>query len=474
MAGAYSKGLGQRPGLPRVLKNAWFSGIRPRMQDIQKNLRVLVLGSGGREHALAWRIAQSPRVSALYCAPGNAGMVEVAECIPDLKIERAEHFPKLFAFVEAHAIDLVVVGPEAPLSEGVVDAFERHFQGTPRKIFGPSQGAAKLEWSKVFSKEFCLSHGIPTAKAFVVTSAAQAREKLKDLSFPVVLKVDGLAAGKGVVIAQDQAEFDAGLHQFFAENRFGSAAKQVLLEAFVTGEEASFFAICDGKTAKIFPSCQDHKRIFDQDKGPNTGGMGAYSPAPIVTPVLEKAVVKRVVEPLLAGMAQLGSPYVGVLYVGLMIDTATGAFSVLEFNCRLGDPEAQVLLLRLQTDFIDLALAACEQRLQTFGEVRFDSRPATCVVLAAKGYPEQVQTGDEICGLKANGDFKDAVVFHAGTVLRDHAVYTAGGRVLGVCALGASLKASIAHAYEKVKTLSFQGMQYRKDIGHKGLLREVS
>lgn len=443
------------------------------MGEGKKDLRVLILGSGGREHALAWRMAQSPRLKALYCAPGNAGIVEVAECVGHLKVEKPEHFAALFQFVEKNAIDLVIVGPEAPLSVGVVDAFQKKFAGTGRQIFGPSQAAAKLEWSKVFSKEFCLSHGIPTGQAFVCTSEQQAREAQKKLTFPMVLKADGLAAGKGVVIPQNQQEFDAAMQQFFVDRRFGAAAGQILVEEFVQGEEASFFALCDGHTAKIFPSCQDHKRIFDQDQGPNTGGMGAYSPATIVTPTLQKAVVEKVIQPLLQGMAKLGSPYVGVLYVGLMIDSKAETFSVLEFNCRLGDPEAQVLLLRMQSDFVELALAACAGRLHDVPDVVFDPRPATCVVLAAKGYPERVEVGDEIHGLTPQDLKQDSVVFHAGTVLREGKVHTAGGRVLAVCALGATLKQSIARAYEKLEPIHFRGMQWRKDIGQKGLLREV-
>jgi phosphoribosylamine--glycine ligase len=420
-------------------------------------MKLLVIGSGGREHALAWKLAQSPRVQKVFVAPGNGGTATESglENVP------LSSFPELIAFARKEQVHLTVVGPEAPLAAGIVDAF----QDAGLRIFGPTKAAAQLEASKDFAKQFMVRHGLPTAKHAAFTSAAQARAYVEKQGAPIVVKADGLAAGKGVVVAASVAEARAAIDAMLVQNRLGEAGARVVIEECLEGEEASFMVLADGTRALPLATSQDHKRLRDGDQGPNTGGMGTYSPAPVVTPKLHARVMREIIQPAIAGMAKDGTPYTGFLYAGLMIDKA-GNPKTLEFNCRLGDPETQPILLRLKSDLVGLIEHALEGTLDR-AAADWDRRSALCVVLAAANYPEEPRKGDEIAGLPKPSD--DCRVFHAGTRLEGGRILTSGGRVLGVTALGDSLKLAARRAYAAVDSIRFDGMQYRKDIGHRAL-----
>jgi phosphoribosylamine--glycine ligase len=422
-------------------------------------MKILVIGSGGREHALAWKLAQSPRVQKIFVAPGNAGTA----LEPALENVPASTIPEWIAFVKNEGIGLTVVGPEAPLAAGVVDAFRA--EGLP--IFGPTKACAQLESSKDFAKQFLIRHNIPTAKYQTFSNAAEAHAYVDREGAPIVIKADGLAAGKGVVVAMTLDEAHEAIDMMLVGNSMGDAGARVVIEEFMAGEEASFIVMADGKNALAMATSQDHKRLKDGDLGPNTGGMGAYSPAPVVTPQIHARVMREIINPTLAGMASDGLPYSGFLYAGLMIDEA-GAPRVVEFNCRFGDPETQPIMMRLKTDLVELVEAAIAGKLDQ-AEADWDRRVALGVVLAAGGYPEDPRKGDIISGLDAK--VEDAHVFHAGTTLRDGKVISTGGRVLCVTALGDSVRAAQTRAYELAGHIRFEGMQYRRDIGHRGIKR---
>jgi phosphoribosylamine--glycine ligase len=427
-------------------------------------MNILVVGSGGREHALAWKISQSPLTSRVYCAPGNPGIESVAECIPI----KATDLAGLLRFARAEKIDLTVVGPEQPLAEGIVDLFDR--EGLT--IFGPTRAAAELEWSKVFAKNFMARHGIPTAvcRIFDGTQFDQARTYLANSPIPVVLKADGLAAGKGVSICQSREEAFAALHEMTVEKAFGSAGARVVIEECMSGEEASVFALADGQHYMVLAPAQDHKRVFDNDQGKNTGGMGAYAPAPCVTPEVLQEVEARVIVPTLAGMIAEGRPYRGCLYIGLML-TEAGP-KVVEYNCRFGDPETQVVLPLFNGDIVAALYASATSGLT--GRSGVGAAPgatAVCVVLASGGYPDKYEVGKKIEGLQELEAVPDVLTFHAGTKREGESIVTAGGRVLGVTAvcMSGGLRDTIAAAYRGVGKLKFEGMQYRHDIGRKAL-----
>ncbi len=421
-------------------------------------MKILIIGSGGREHALAWSFARSPRVSAVYCAPGNAGIEAVATSID---LDTTDH-AALVDFARQEGIGLTVVGPEAHLSRGIVD----DFSAVGLRIFGPSRQAAALEGSKVFMKELLAKYRIPSASYAVFRQRDQALAHLDGRRYPVVIKADGLAAGKGVIIAADHTEAVAALDLIMSRKAFGEAGSQVVIEEFLAGEEASFIAFTDGKTVLPLPSSQDHKAISDGDRGPNTGGMGAYSPAPVLTPELESQVMDKIMYPTVAAMAAEGRPYRGMLYAGLMIDQ--GEARVLEFNCRFGDPEAQPLLMRLRSDLSEIVEAVIDQRLDEI-TLDIDPRPAVCVVMAAGGYPDSYASGHEIKGLDEAAEIAGVEVFHAGTRREDGRLVTAGGRVLGVTALADDLAAAIDRAYRAVGRISWPDCYYRRDIGQKAL-----
>lgn len=426
-------------------------------------MKVLVIGGGGREHALAWKAAQSPQVSQVFVAPGNAGTA-LESTLTNVAIA-ADDVPALLAFAKAEQIALTIVGPEAPLARGVVDAF----RADGLQIFGPTQGAAQLESSKAFAKDFLARHHIPTAAYQTFTDIAAAKAFVVKMGTPIVIKADGLAAGKGVIIAQTEAEAFAAIEDMLAGNKFGSAGSRVVVEEFLVGEEASFIVMVDGKNALPFASSQDHKARDDADKGPNTGGMGAYSPAPVVTPAVHDWVMQHVIYPTVQGMAAEGQVYTGFLYAGLMI-APDGTAKVLEFNCRFGDPETQPIMLRLQSDLVALCAAACAGKLDSM-QIDFDSRAAVGVVLAAGGYPDDYRKGDVISGLPT-ADNREAKVFHAGTVLKDGQVLTAGGRVLCATALGANVTAAQQAAYQLVDQIRWDGVFSRRDIGYRAVARE--
>ncbi len=421
-------------------------------------MKLLLIGSGGREHALAWRLAQSPRVQTVYVAPGNAGTA-LEDGIVNLPLTA---IADLVAFAQAEPIHATVVGPEGPLAAGIVDAFRE--KGL--RIFGPTRAAAQLESSKDFAKQFMIRHGIPTAKFETFTDAAKARAYVTRMGAPIVIKADGLAAGKGVVIAATLAEAHSAIDMMLIDNRMGDAGARVVIEEFLDGEEASFIVMADGLHALPLPTSQDHKRLGDGDQGPNTGGMGAYSPAPVVTPEIHARVMREIIMPTLQGMARDGLPYTGFLYAGLMI-RADGSVKVVEFNCRMGDPETQPILLRLKSDLVALIDAAIDVHLDRI-EADWDRRAALGVVMAAAGYPDRPRKGDVIHGLprRAGGASDDSHIFHAGTAVRDGQTVTDGGRVLCVTALGDNVRAAQKRAYELAETIHFDGMQYRKDIGH--------
>lgn len=429
-------------------------------------MKLLVIGGGGREHAIAWKLAQSPQVETVFVAPGNAGTVLEAK----LRNVPLTAIPDWLAFALQEKIDLTVVGPEAPLTEGIVDTF----QAAGLRIFGPSQFAAQLEGSKHFAKTFMRQHGIPTAASETFTDAAAAHRYLDQHAVPVVIKADGLAAGKGVVVAQTLTEAHAAVDAMLVEHRLGAAGTHILIEDYLVGEEASFIVLSDGHNVLPLATSQDHKRLLDHDEGPNTGGMGAYSPAPIITPDLHQRIMQEIIQPVIQGMAQQSQPYVGFLYAGLMI-SPQGEVKVLEFNCRLGDPETQAILLRLQSDLYSLLHHAVEGTLNQT-QVEWDQRVALCVVMAAQGYPDTPRKNDIIHGLNSiltlqrNAD--DFHIFHAGTATNNSnptEIVTAGGRVLGVTALGEDFYQARSRAYAIAADIRFDGCQMRQDIGNKAL-----
>jgi phosphoribosylamine--glycine ligase len=418
-------------------------------------MKLLVIGSGGREHAIAWRLAHSPRVQKVFVAPGNGGTARE----PGLENLAISGVDELAEFARAENIVLTVVGPEAPLADGIVDAFVAR----GLRIFGPTRACARLESSKQFAKEFMLRHRIPTAAFEGFEDARAAHGYVDAHGAPIVVKADGLAAGKGVVVAMTADEAHRAIDQILVERTMGNAGSRVVIEEFLEGEEASFIVLADGAHVLPLASSQDHKRLKDGDLGPNTGGMGAYSPAPVVTPELHARAVREIIRPVLKGMAEEGHPYSGFLYAGLMIDGA-GNPRVLEFNCRLGDPETQPILLRLKSDLFGLIQSAVDGRLDR-ATAEWDRRPALGVVLAAAGYPDSPKKGDAISGLPGTGD--DFRVFHAGTALQGGTLVTNGGRVLCVTTLGDSIGMARKRAYEIVEGIRFEGMQYRRDIGHR-------
>jgi len=426
-------------------------------------MKILVVGSGGREHALAWRLAQSPRVQMVYVAPGNGGTARehnlVNLPISDLKT--------LAAFAEREKLAFTVVGPEAPLAAGIVDLFRE--KGL--RIFGPTRAAAQLESSKDFAKAFMKRHGIPTADYETFSDAKAAHDYVNRRGAPIVIKADGLAAGKGVVVATTLDEAHAAIDAMLIDNSMGDAGARVVIEDFLEGEEASFIVMVDGRHVLPLASSQDHKRLRDGDQGPNTGGMGAYSPAPVVTPDIHARVLREIIKPTVEGMAADGIPFTGFLYAGLMID-ATGKPRTLEFNCRMGDPETQPIMARIKSDLVEVFEHALSGTLDQ-AEIEWDRRTALGVVLAAKGYPDSPRKGDVIEGLPAHGNEfgEDCIVFHAGTVAADERTLSAGGRVLCVTALGDSVKIAQARAYRAIESLRFDGMQYRRDIGHRAIGR---
>ena len=425
-------------------------------------MKILVIGNGGREHALAWKLKQSAGVNEVLVAPGNAGTAKE----PGLRNVdvAADDYAGLLALAQREAVDFTLVGPELPLVAGLVD----DFAAAGLACFGPSKAAAQLEGSKAFSKDFLRRHNIPTAAHETFTEIQAATDYIRAQGAPIVIKADGLAAGKGVVVAADEAEALAAVNDMLAGNAFGEAGHKVVIEEFLQGEEASFICLCDGTHAIPFASSQDHKARDDGDKGPNTGGMGAYSPAPVVTPEVHKTVMSEVIEPTLAGMAQDGMPYVGFLYAGLMID-ANGKAKVIEFNCRFGDPEAQPVMMRLQSDLLQACQAAVDGKLADV-QLHFDSRVALGVVMAAGGYPQHYDRGDAITGL--DKELADTKVFHAGTQTEDDNVVTNGGRVLCVVGLGDDVALAQARAYERVDLIGWRNRYFRKDIGHRVIERD--
>ena len=422
-------------------------------------MKLLVIGSGGREHALAWKLARSPRISRVLVAPGNAGTASE----DGLGNVAATSVPELIEVARKEAVAFTVVGPEAPLADGVVDAF----RAEGLRIFGPTQAAARLESSKEFAKSFMQRHGIPTAAHAAFSEAAPAHAYVERRGAPIVIKADGLAAGKGVVVAMAASEAHAAVDDMLSGKKVGAAGGRIVIEDYLEGEEASFIVLADGRQALPLATSQDHKRLFDGDRGPNTGGMGAYSPAPVVTPSIHAKVMREVIQPALAGMAKDGTPYSGFLYAGLMIGR-DGQVKVLEFNCRLGDPETQPILLRLKSDLVPLVEHALAGTLDR-AEADWDTRVALGVVLAAHGYPETPRKGDAIQGLGAPEE--DGHVFHAGTTLNGKDVVTNGGRVLCVTALGGTVRTAQRRAYELVERIRFEGMQFRRDIGGRALDR---
>ncbi len=423
-------------------------------------MKILVVGGGGREHTMVWKISKSPLVEKIYCAPGNAGTQSLAESVPI----GAEDIDKLAAFAKEKEIDLTVVGPEGPLVKGITDVFEEN----GLNVFGPSKAAAQLEGSKDFSKKHMQKYGIPCAMGKPFTDAEKAKAYAKAMGAPCVVKADGLAAGKGVIICTKIEEAYEAIDSMIKDDAFGDAGKIVVVEECLEGEEASFIALTDGKTVLPLPESQDHKRVFDNDEGPNTGGMGAYSPAPVLDHMLREKAMKEVMIPTVEGMAKEGTPFKGVLYAGLMVKK--DQIKVLEFNTRLGDPEAQPILMRLENDLVPLMEACCDGTLDMHS-TKIDPRAAVCVVVASGGYPGSYDTGAEISGLDDADNVKDTVVFHAGTAMKDGKVVTSGGRVLGVTSLGNGVEQAIDRAYEACAKISFNNHFLRKDIGAKALKR---
>jgi phosphoribosylamine--glycine ligase len=420
---------------------------------------VLLIGSGGREHALAYQLSRSRTAGVIYAAPGNGGIAEYATCI-DLDV--SDH-AKVIDFCNRSFIDLVIVGPEQPLVDGLVDSLT----AVNIRAFGPSKAAAQLEGSKAFTKEFCARHDIPTARHRTFEKGGCVREYIKDCAFPVVIKADGLAAGKGVTIAHNLDEAQRAVNDCFS-GKFGEAGQKIVFEAFLEGEEASFFALCDGEHAMELPTAQDHKRAYDNDEGPNTGGMGAYSPAPVMTDELRQRVMDEIVMPTLRGMKAEGMPFKGVLYAGLMI-TSEGP-KLIEYNVRFGDPECQVLMARLKSDIMPVLLAAVDGKLNLMVN-RFDPRPAITVVMAAKGYPGDYQKGSEIRGLAEAAADPDVMIFHAGTKKDGERILATGGRVLNVTALGDTIEAARDKAYAAIAKIDWPQGYYRKDIAWRAIGR---
>ena len=426
-------------------------------------MKVLVIGNGGREHALAWKAAQSPLAEKIYVAPGNPGTAREAK-VENVAIS-ATDVPALVAFAQKEQIGLTIVGPEAPLVIGVVDAF----RAAGLTIFGPTQAAAQLEGSKAFTKDFLARQQIPTAEYQNFTDVEPALAYLREKGAPIVVKADGLAAGKGVIVAMTLQEAEDAVRDMLSGNAFGDAGSRVVIEEFLDGEEASFIVMVDGKNVLPMATSQDHKRVGDGDTGPNTGGMGAYSPAPVVTPEIHQRVMERIIMPTVRGMAAEGNVYTGFLYAGLMIDAA-GNPKVIEFNCRFGDPETQPIMLRMQSDLVELCLAGCAGELDQ-KEARYDSRAAVGVVLAAANYPGEPQKGDVISGLDAGNNI-DVKLFQAGTTEQNGQVVTNGGRVLCATALGHTVLEAQQQAYQLAKQVSWNGMFYRSDIGYRAIARE--
>jgi len=432
-------------------------------------MRILVIGSGGREHALCWKIVQSPLVDKIFCAPGNGGIAQVAECL-DIK---ADDIAGLLDFARKEKIDLTVVGPEVALSLGIVDEFSKY----RLKIFGPSKAAALLEASKVFSKELMAKYNIPTASFKVFDNPSEAKEYIKSIGAPCVVKADGLAAGKGVVVAKTIDEAQKAVSLMMEDKIFKDAGSRIIIEECLEGEEASVLVITDSRDVAVLASAQDHKRIFDNDSGPNTGGMGVYSPAPIVTAGLLNNVLDNIIYPAIQGLNKEGIDYRGVLYAGVMI-TKNGP-KALEFNVRFGDPETQAILPRLKSDLVEVMLAASEGKLIKVKNLDWDNRACVCVVLASKGYPGDYEKDKEVYGLDEAAQIKDIVVFHAGTKLRrvndvgqraELEFLTSAGRVLSVVGLGNTIKDAIDNVYQAVEKINFEGMHYRRDIGKKALI----
>ncbi|MEK6749806.1 MAG: phosphoribosylamine--glycine ligase [Pseudomonadota bacterium] len=426
-------------------------------------MNVLIIGNGGREHALAWKVAQSSAVAQVFVAPGNAGTAREAK-VQNINIAVTD-IARLVQFARDKNIALTIVGPEAPLVIGVVDAF----QAAGLRCFGPTQGAAQLEGSKAFSKDFLARHHIPTAAYRHFTELAAAEAYVRKMGAPIVVKADGLAAGKGVILAQTVDQAIAAVRHMLSDNAFGAAGSRVVIEEFLHGEEASFIVMADGEHALALATSQDHKARDDGDRGPNTGGMGAYSPAPVVTPDIHARVMREVILPTLRGMAAEGHPYTGFLYAGLMIQ-ADGTPKVLEFNCRFGDPETQPIMMRLQSDLVDLCNAALDKKLDKV-TAQWDSRAALGVVMAAGGYPDKYRSGDAIEGLQAP-ELADTKIFHAGTIVKNGVVVTNGGRVLCVVGLGATVSEAQRLAYAQLTKISWKDTYFRHDIGYRAIMRE--
>lgn len=423
-------------------------------------MRVLVVGSGGREHALAWKLAQSSKVTKLYAAPGNAGIAGLAECAA---IDASE-VRRLAEFAERQKIDLTVVGPELPLTLGIADEFQRRGM----RIFGPSQAASTIEGSKVFAKRLMKKQNIPTGFFQTFYRAEDAKQYIQDVGTPIVVKADGLASGKGSLVCRTLAEALDAVKMIMEEKIFGDAGERVVVEEYLMGEEASFLAFTDGETVLPMPSSQDHKPAYDNDQGPNTGGMGAYSPAPMMTEEVQRKAVEQIMLPVVKGMDAEGKRYKGVLYAGLMVKE--GEPKALEFNARLGDPEAQPLLVRMRSDLIPILEAVIDERLHEI-KIEWREEAAVCVVMASGGYPGPFEKGKIIQGVEAASKLKGVFIFHAGTAFKDGKLVTAGGRVLGVTALGKGIKEAIERAYEAVKLIRWEGVHYRTDIGKKALTR---
>jgi phosphoribosylamine--glycine ligase len=424
------------------------------------SMHILLLGSGGREHALAWKIAASPLVTKLWCAPGNAGIAREAECVA---LDISDH-AAVIAFCKSNAVDLVVVGPETPLAAGLVDDLAR----VNIKAFGPSKQAAQLEGSKGFTKDLCTEFGIPTGAYRRFTNAAEALAYVRGQGAPIVVKADGLAAGKGVVVAQTLREAEDAIAMMF-DGGFGAAGAEVVIEEYLAGREISFFALSDGETAIALASAQDHKRVFDHDRGPNTGGMGAYSPTPFVTPEIHAEIMARIILPTVAGMKARGTPFRGVLYAGVML--TAGGPKLFEYNVRFGDPECQVLMLRMMSDIVPALLASCDGELKHF-DLRWYPEAALTVVMAAKGYPGDYRKGTEIRGLEDAATVEGVEIFHAGTIAKDGAILANGGRVLNVCASGKTVTDAQRRAYAAVDRIQWPDGFCRRDIGWQAVERE--
>lgn len=421
-------------------------------------MKVLVVGSGGREHALVWKIAQSPLVKKIYCAPGNAGISAQAECI-NIK---ADDIPGLLDFASKNKVDLTVVGPELPLTLGIVDEFSK--KGL--KIFGPTKDGARIEGSKVFAKELMRRYGIPTAEFRTFTERNEALDYILEKGTPIVIKADGLAAGKGVVIVRSMNEARKAIDDIMVKKIFGDAGKKVVIEECIEGEEVSVICITDGEDFVLLPSSQDHKRLYDNDKGPNTGGMGAYSPVPFFNDSISKKVINRIIKPLISAFSKDGVKYTGALYAGLMMRKDNPY--VLEFNCRFGDPETQPIMMTIKSDIVEIMLSTVEGRISKT-RIESNNNSAVCVVMASGGYPGEYKKGFEIRGIDRVKELKDIVVFHAGSAFKDGKIITAGGRVLGVTGVGNDLNSAIDRTYKAVSMITWEGVHFRKDIGRKGI-----